>query len=115
MCIRVFPWDCPSLVKWHAYSTALQVYSIVLHLTRDSRNWQAVAMAMMTMMRIITPLYQALALVVHPVLSEGSFVTLAGITIALLFIRWWKIVERWPKVFHTLDSENSSQGEHMQS
>ena len=76
------------------------------------------AMAMMTMMRIITPLCQTLALVVHPLLSEGSFVTLAGIAIALLFIRWWKIVERWPKVFHTLDSENSGhnvQSEHMQS
>lgn len=75
-------------------------------------------MAMMTMMRIITPIYQTLALVAYPVLSEGSFVTLAGIAIALLFIRWWKIVERWPKVFHTLDRENSShnvQGEHMQS
>ena len=51
----------------------------------------------------IFSLLSTLELMVHPVLSDGSFLVPTGFAVVLLTIRWLGILDHWSTIIHIND------------
>ena len=59
----------------------------------------------------ILSLFSTLELMVHPVLSDGSFLVPTGFAVTLLMIRWIGILDHWSTIVHIYDwIMNNSEG-----